>query len=149
MKSLFDMDVFQHTVNRVEALQSSASRQWGKMTPAQMLEHSARAMEMACGKGAQKQFWLGKLIGWTVRKDFVGEKPFSKNGPTGPLLIVKHEPDFVAAKQRLLAMMRELQSKGEAGCDGNIHGFFGRMSGAEWGVTQYKHLDHHLRQFGA
>jgi hypothetical protein len=28
-------------------------------------------------------------------------------------------------------------------------GFFGRMSGAEWGVTQYKHLDHHLRQFGA
>ena len=84
MKSLFDPDVFQHTVNRVEALQSSAARQWGKMAPAQMLEHSARAMERACGKAPQKQLWLGKLIGWAVRKNFVGEKPFSKNGPTGP-----------------------------------------------------------------
>jgi hypothetical protein len=45
--------------------------------------------------------------------------------------------------------MRELHSKGERGCDGNVHRFFGRLSGAEWGVTQYKHLDHHLRQFGA
>ena len=149
MKSLFDSDVFQQTVKRVETLQSSASRQWGKMTPAQMLEHSARAMDMACGKGSQKQVWLGKLIGWTVRKDFVGEKPFSKNGPTGPEFIVQDEPDFAAAKHRLLDVMRELQSKGETGCDGHIHGFFGRMSGAEWGVTQFKHLDHHLRQFGA
>ena len=149
MKSLFDPDVFQHTVNRVEGLQPSASRRWGTMTPAQMLEHSARAVEMACGKGPQKQFWLGKLIGWTVRKDFVGEKPFSKNGPTSPDFIVKSEPDFIAAKNRLLGTMRELQSKGESGCDGNMHAFFGRMSGAEWGVTQYKHLDHHLRQFGA
>jgi hypothetical protein len=30
-----------------------------------------------------------------------------------------------------------------------VHGFFGPLSGAEWGVSQYKHVDHHLRQFGA
>jgi hypothetical protein len=46
-------------------------------------------------------------------------------------------------------LMREFQTKGEAACNGNVHSFFGRMSGAEWGVMQYKHLDHHLRQFGA
>lgn len=149
MQSLFDPEVFQHIVNRVEALHPSASRQWGKMTPAQMLEHSAIAMEMACGKGPQKQSWPGKLIGWTVRKNFLGEKPFSKNGPTDPRLIVKSEPNFTEARNRLLGMMRELQSKGESGCDGNMHVFFGRMSGADWGVIQYKHLDHHLRQFGA
>ena len=149
MKSLFNSDVFKDTVSRIETLQPSASRQWGKMTPARMLEHSARALEMAVGKGPQKQVWLGKLIGWTARKNFVGEKPFSKNGPTGPEFIVHDEPDFAEAKHRLLGLMREFQSKGEAGCDGNVHAFFGRMSGAEWGVTQYKHLDHHLRQFGA
>ena len=58
------------------------------------------------------------------------------------------DPDFTKTKNRLLGVMREFQSIGETGCDGNVHGFFGRMSGAEWGVTQYKHVDHHLRQFG-
>jgi uncharacterized protein DUF1569 len=149
MKSLFDPDVFRHTVTRIETLPPAASRQWGKMTPAQMLEHSTRALEMACGKGPQKQVLLGKLIGWTVRRNFVGEKPFSKNGPTGPQFIVHDEPDFAATKKRLLAIMREFQTLGENGCDGHVHAFFGRMSGVEWGVTQYKHLDHHLRQFGA
>ena len=149
MKSLFDSKTFQGTVGRIEALQPSASRQWGKMTPSQMLEHSARALEMAVGKGPQKQVWFGKVIGWAVRKNFLGEKPFSKNGPTDPEFIVHDEPDFNGAKRRLLGLMRDFQSKGELGCDGNVHGFFGRLSGAEWGVTQYKHLDHHLRQFGA
>jgi len=30
-----------------------------------------------------------------------------------------------------------------------VHAFFGSLTGAEWGVSTYKHLDHHLRQFGA
>lgn len=149
MKSLFDPEVFQHTVNRIEDLQPSATRQWGKMTPAQMLEHAARVVEMACGNGPQKQIWPGKLFSWTIRRSFLGEKPFGKNAPTGRDFVIRNEPEFLAAKDRLLSVMREFQSKGERGCDGNVHAFFGRMSGAEWGVIQYKHLDHHLRQFGA
>jgi hypothetical protein len=146
---LFDPEVFQHTVKRVEALQPSASRLWGKMTPAQMLEHAARVLEMACGKGPQKQIWPGKLFSWTFRRSFLGEKPFGRSAPTGRDFVIQNEPDFTAVKARLLVVMCELQSKGERGCDGNVHTFFGRLSGAEWGVTQYKHLDHHLRQFGA
>ena len=45
--------------------------------------------------------------------------------------------------------MRDFHGLGEEGCEGHIHTFFGRMSGVWWGETQYKHLDHHLRQFGA
>ena len=149
MKSLFDPEVFQHTVSRIERLPSSATRQWGKMTPAQMLEHAARVLEMACGKGPQKQIWPGKLLAWTIRRSFLGEKPFGKNAPTGRDFVIPNEPEFTAVKNRLLAVMREFQSQGERGCDGNVHTFFGRMSGEQWGVTQYKHLDHHLRQFGA
>ena len=149
VKSLFDPAVFQDTVARVEALQASAPRQWGRMTPAQMLEHVARVVDMACGKGPQRQIWPGRLLSWTIRKSFVGEKPFGKNAPTGRNFVIQNEPDFAAVKTRLLGVMREFQSQGERGCDGNVHAFFGRLSGAEWGVTQYKHLDHHLRQFGA
>jgi hypothetical protein len=149
MKSLFDPDVFQHTVSRIERLQPTASRQWGKMTSAQVLEHLTRVLEMACGKGPQKQILIGKLFSWLAWKNFIGEKPFPQNSPTGPEFIPRSEPDFAATKARLLGTMREFQSIGEKGVDGNVHAFFGRMSGAEWGVTQYKHLDHHLRQFGS
>ena len=149
METLFDPAVYQAIVRRVESLLPGSERQWGKMTPAQMMEHTSRALDMATGRKPSKQVWLGKMIGWTVRKSFVGEKPFSKNGPTGPDFIVRDEPDFSGTKARLTAVLAEFHALGERGCDGNIHGFFGKMTGAEWGVTQYKHLDHHLRQFGA
>ena len=45
-------------------------------------------------------------------------------------------------------LLNEFHHLGERGCDGHVHGFFGKMSGHDWGVTQYKHMDHHLRQFG-
>jgi len=149
MTSLFEPQALQHILSRIEGLSPSAARQWGKMSPAQMLEHSARAVEMALGRGKQKQMWIGKLIGWAAKSRFVGDQPFQKNGPTGPDFIVHDEPDFAGTKARLVGLVRELHAMGETGTDGHVHGFFGSMSGAEWGVTQYKHLDHHLRQFGA
>jgi Protein of unknown function (DUF1569) len=35
------------------------------------------------------------------------------------------------------------------GCTTHPHSFFGRMTADEWAILMYKHLDHHLRQFGA
>ena len=149
MKSIFEPDVFKDTLDRLDSLQPGAARQWGKMSASQMMEHTARAAEMALGRGKQKQILIGKLIGWTVKRRFMGEQPFSKNGPTGPDFIVRDEPDFAATKMRLVGIVRELHAKGEAGTHGNVHGFFGTMTGEQWGITQYKHIDHHLRQFGA
>ena len=150
MKTIFDPVAYAEIARRVESVQPDSQRQWGKMTAAQMLEHTARAVEMAAGKRPSKQALLGKSIGWIFRKDFVGDKPFGRNAPTAPDFVMSGtDPDFRQTKGRLQTLLGELQSLGEKGCDGNIHGFFGKMTGAEWGVTQYKHLDHHLRQFGA
>src|SRR5262245_45946776 len=125
MKSLFQPAVFSETLARIERLQADATRQWGTMTPAQMLEHSARALEMACGTVPHKQILLGKLVSWLARKDFLGEKPFGKDGPTSPLFKIAGEPDFSAARARLLDVMEDFQRKGERGVDGNVHAFFG------------------------
>jgi hypothetical protein len=148
MQTLFDPQTHQDVVRRVAALRADSARHWGKMSPAQMLEHTSRALEMAIGTRPVSQVFLGKLIGWMVRKDFVGEKPFSKNGPTGRWLIVTDEPDFATVQSKATRLLNEFHQLGERGCDGHVHGFFGKMTGAEWGVTQFKHLDHHLRQFG-
>jgi hypothetical protein len=149
METLFNPAVHEQMLRRVDALQPGAERQWGKMTVGQMLEHAARALEMAAGKRESKQALLGKLIGWIFRGGFVGPKPFSKNAPTGPDFIIQGEPDFERTKARLRALLVEFHALGVQGCDGNVHGFFGPLTGGEWGVTQYKHVDHHLRQFSA
>jgi len=39
-------------------------------------------------------------------------------------------------------------SAGKAGCTTHPHTFFGRMTADEWGILMYKHIDHHLQQFG-
>ena len=149
MKTIFDPSVCDELLRRVDCIQPGSQRQWGKMSAAQMLEHSARVLEMATGHRKMNQIFPGKLLGWIFRKDFVGEKPFRKNGPTGPDFIVKDEPALQPSREKVKALIRELHAGGEQGCHGRFHGFFGPLSGAEWGVTQYKHLDHHLRQFGA
>jgi hypothetical protein len=147
MKTLFDAAAYEEIVRRVASLRPDSPRLWGKMTASQMLEHTARALEVAAGKTPSRQAVLGKMIGWIFRKDFVGEKPFGKNAPTGPNFIVHDEPDFHLAREKVETLLREFHALGEKACDGRVHGFFGRMTGAEWGVTQYKHMDHHLRQF--
>lgn len=89
-----------------------------------------------------------KLIAWAIKPGFIGERPIPRNAPTGPTLIVKDDPDFEATRERLKDLIAEFHALGETGTEGNIHGFFGRLTGKQWGETQYKHVDHHLRQFG-
>jgi|SRR6185369_1129388 hypothetical protein len=148
MKTIWDGDTYQEIVRRFESLQPNSQRQWGKMSVTQMLEHNSRVLEVVTGKRPMQQLFIGKLISWMFKKKFLGEEPLGKNGPTGTELIVKDEPDFRQTKDKVRALLNDLHTLGEKGCDGKIHGFFGRLTGAEWGICQYKHLDHHLRQFG-
>ena len=148
MKSIFEPETHAELLDRLSKLKPETERQWGKMTPSQMMEHTARAMEMATGQVPMKQAFIGKAIGWIFKNRFLGEEPFSKNSPTGPTLIIKDDPDFEAVRERLSGLISHLHSLGESGTDGNIHGFFGPLTGKQWGETQYKHLDHHFRQFG-
>ena len=148
MKTIFDDATRDELFQRLDVLTPAAERQWGKMTPSQAMEHTARALEMAAGIKPMRQHWMGKLFAWVFMKNFVGEKPFMKNAPTGPDFIIGDEPDFETTRERLKEMINTMHDLGEDGSNGNVHGFFGPLTGQQWGLTQYKHVDHHLRQFG-
>lgn len=148
MKTIFDPNTCDELVTRLGRLSADTERQWGKMSPAQMMEHAARALEMAMGTPPMKQLFIGKLLSWAFRKEFLGEQPFKQGRPTGKNFIIKDEPDFESTRVRLNDLITEFHEMGESGLDGNIHGFFGPLTGKQWGETQYKHVDHHLRQFG-
>ncbi|MCE7960849.1 MAG: DUF1569 domain-containing protein [Acidobacteria bacterium ACB2] len=105
-------------------------------------------LETATGQTPRRQSLLGKLVTPFIRKMVLGEKPFQKGAPTDPTFLVPDERDFAAEKARLAGLVEALCRRGPAEAAKNPHVFFGKLSGEEWGVLTFKHLDHHLRQFG-
>ena len=149
MKNLFDPADRESVLERLASLQAGAARQWGKMGVAQMLAHCSAAMEMATGHGPGKQKLIGKIFAPFVKTSLLGEKPFSRNSPTDPAFIVTDERDFEAERDRLTRLVNTFCDAGPEKASACTHSFLGRLEGEQWGVMMYKHLDHHLRQFGA
>jgi transposase InsO family protein len=65
------------------------------------------------------------------------------------MLVVSDSRDFSLEQRRLKDCVREFHQGGEAKCTRHPHPFFGNLTPQEWSRGMYKHLDHHLRQFGA
>ena len=149
MQTLFDRAAQESILGRLELLQSGDSRQWGKMSPAQMMAHCSIAMEMATGDTPRRQTLIGKLFGPLAKSSLLGEKPFGRNLPTDPAFVMIAEKDFETEKQRLKRLVNTFCENGPEKASAYTHSFLGRLRGEQWGVMMYKHLDHHLRQFGA
>ena len=149
MQNLFDPADRDAIVNRLSNLQPTSSRQWGKMNIAQMLAHCAVALEVPCGDRVKTQALLGRVLAPFVRSSVLGEKPFSHNAPTDPDFRIAGDHDFAIEHKRLADLVARFCDRGASSADGVVHSFFGRLSGEQWGRLMYKHVDHHLRQFGA
>ena len=136
-------------INRIENISPQSSRVWGKMTVEQMLAHSGNALEMAMGTINPKRIFIGRIIGPIFKKNYSNERPFDPGSPTSKELIsLGLSKDFNSEKERLIGLVRKFSSGGEAGTTQKPHPFFGPLTAREWGIGMYKHLDHHLRQFG-
>jgi hypothetical protein len=101
--------------------------------------------EVVPEKGALPVRLMGRLVKPMV---FRNEDPLHKNSPTATSLRMEGERDFGKERQRLLELIDRFAAGGAAGCTKNPHSFFGKMTPEEWSILMYKHLDHHLRQFG-
>lgn len=146
---LFDTATRQQLLDRLAGLQPDSPRQWGKMDAAQMLGHCTAALQVGTGDTPREHSLLGRLLGWTVKKKLLGDAPFSRNSPTDPTFVITDARDFAVEKVRLQAIIERFAAQGSAAVAGRTHSFFGRLTGEEWGRLMAKHLDHHLRQFGA
>jgi len=149
MGNLFTEADRQEILGRLRRLGPASSRQWGKMNPAQMLAHCTAALAVATGDLPRKQVLIGKLLSPFVRSSILGEKPFPRNSPTDPAFVISEERDFEKEREGLVAIIHRFAELGADAAAPREHSFLGRLSGMEWGVMMYKHLDHHLRQFGA
>ncbi len=148
-KSLFDQAVVDEVTGRLARLGPDSARQWGTMTPAQAMAHCGVGLDMASGRAKLPRVFVGRIIGWMIKPMVLrDDKPMHRNSPTAPALIITDERELAAERERLRAAIVAFAAAGEAGCTSHPHAFFGRMAPREWAVLMYKHLDHHLRQFG-
>lgn len=150
LTNLFDSATADAIKARIHALRVDSPRQWGTMTPPQMLAHCAGSMAMATDDVRPKRMMVGYLFGPVIRRLALGnEEPMRKNSPTVPELKVTDERDFDAERETLVALIDRFVAGGPTRCTAHPHEFFGRLTPEQWGELMYKHLDHHLRQFDA
>lgn len=149
MKNLYEPSTVNEVQDRLARLRPDSPRQWGKMNPAQAEAHCALGVEWALGDTVPPRMFIGRLIGGFVKTLALrDEKPMQRNSPTAKTLIVADQRDFEAERQRLSKLIDRFAAAGPAGCTKHPHSFFGKLTPDEWAILQYKHLDHHLRQFG-
>jgi hypothetical protein len=149
MNSLFEQNGLDDVIGRIDKLQADTQRQWGKMDVAQMMAHCTAALDLACGRMNRPRVLIGRILGPVVRPLFSNDKPFSRNSPTDEKLKITDLRDFEREKAQLKERIREFHDGGEPKCTTHPHPFFGSLTAREWAIGMYKHLDHHLRQFGA
>jgi hypothetical protein len=148
MKNLFDPGVSTEVFKRLEFLQPDARALWGKMTVSQMLAHCIVPIKVSLGEAKPKRNLMGLIFGRMAKKMVLKDEPFKQGLPTDPSFVIRDQPDFDSKKQELKATMEKLLSTDKKAMAERPHPFFGKMTVEEWGTLGYKHLDHHLRQFG-
>ena len=149
MKNIFDHTITEEIINRINQLKPDSQPLWGKMNVAQMLAHCNVTYETVYEDKHKKPNPLMKFILKTfVKKVVVGETTYKPNNPTAPHYIISDSRDFELKKKRLIDHLIKTQQLGEKYFDNKESHSFGRLSASEWNNMFYKHLDHHLNQFG-
>ena len=152
MKTIADPAVLEEVVERIRRLTPDSPRQWGTMTPGEMLCHIGDSGEMGLGTrevpvGAGKGF-ANRLAKWLILGTSI---PFPKGVPTRARLDPRREgtkpTDFERDRERAIAGLRALATRNGAEV-GPTHGRFGPMTMADWQRQGFRHTDHHLKQFG-
>jgi len=146
MKSFFDEGTYDEILSRLNKLNKETPAVWGKMNVGQMLNHCQMPLNIILEKEnyGVKPNWLINLL---FKKSMYSDKLWKKNLPTAKGFGIKDEKDFETEKQAISNLINELNAQRKRN-DWQPHPAFGAMTKNQWGKMQYKHLDHHFRQFG-
>jgi hypothetical protein len=148
MRTMWEASRQQEIRDRVARLRPDARRAWGKLSAPQMVCHLAESLKMALGDLPVMK--KNVPIRYPPLKQFIiYVAPFPKGVPTAPELLARPPAAWQADVDELQALVDRFVARGRETSPWPEHPAFGRMSHRAWGVLVYRHMDHHLRQFGA
>jgi len=149
LPNIFSKEVATDIISRINKLTPTTQAVWGTMNVPQMLAHCNVTYEMVYeNKYLKPNFILGLILKGFVKKYVTNEIPYKKSSQTAPAFIIKDERNFEIEKKRLIDFIEKTQQLGEMHFDGKDSLSFGKLNTQEWNNMFYKHLNHHLSQFG-
>lgn len=147
MKSIFNLTDNQEIINRINNLTPNSPALWGTMSVDQMLKHINDAVLVSFNEKPLQVPIVFKILGRMMKGFIFKQAEFSKNSPTAKEFKYETNFEFEEVKHELIANFSRFQ-QGEQAITCKKHPFWGKMNAEEWNSLQWKHLDHHLRQFG-
>jgi Protein of unknown function (DUF1569) len=149
LSNIFTAQVSDKIIARINNLSPNTQAQWGKMNATQVLAHLNVMFEFAYEEKHKKpNFFMGFILKNLVKKGLVNEVPYKKSSSTAPEFIIGNDRSFDVEKKRLIEYINKTIKLGETHFDGRVSMIFGPMTVTEWNNLFYKHIDHHLTQFG-
>ena len=150
LANVFDKSISDNIINRMNQLTPQTAAKWGKMNVAQMLAHCNVTYEMVYeeGKHPKAKGIMKLMLKWMVKPIVTNEVPYKHNSRTAPSFIIVDERNFESEKTRLINYIQKTQQLGATHFEGKESNSFGNLTSTEWNNMFYKHLDHHLSQFG-
>ncbi len=145
VKSLFEEEVKQEIISRINMLRPASQRKWGKMDVAQMLAHTQQPLKVALGEQTCKGNFLIRALSVFFKSNLYNDKPFAKNLPTDKTFKIADTRDFQKERENLVSMISVFSPER---LTERPHPVFGPLTQEQWSKSQWKHLDHHLQQFG-
>ncbi|MEO0527701.1 MAG: DUF1569 domain-containing protein [Bacteroidota bacterium] len=148
MKSIFEEAAYREVLERLEKIDERTQREWGKMDAGQMFYHCQFPLSLALGRyHMKKPNPFMRLVMKSFRDSMYNDKLWKPNLPTYKPFKVDRPKSFQNEKNKLIALIHDMYGERDKTI-WKPHPAFGNLTPKQWGQMQYKHLDHHLRQFG-
>ena len=149
MKSLFEAEASQEILDRIEKLAEKAPAKWGKMSVNQMLVHCQKPIELSLGESTiKKPNFVKKFLFKIISPALYNDKPWKEGLPTAQEYVITDSYSFDDEKKKLKSKIEKMSNSKAYFEPSKNHPYFGKFSADQWGKSAYKHLDHHLTQFG-
>jgi hypothetical protein len=132
-------------LHRLRRLEPSSRPRWGRLTAPGMICHLGDALRVSLGDVPAQR--VDTLPRRTLLKWMVVYSPMPV--PAGR---IQTAPEMLTSRpttwEQDLAQVERLIGRLAAAPVTAAHPFFGPLSHGGWGRLGWKHVDHHLRQFG-
>jgi hypothetical protein len=146
--TLFDLRDRAAVLGRIARLTPDRRPRWGRFTAPEMVCHVSCGLRQGLREldaGPPSGPLSSTPLNWLV----IHVLPWPKGKAQSPPEFLATRPTGWEADVSALTDLVERFAARGPNADWPPSRVFGRISGRSWGVLQYKHLDHHLRQFGA
>jgi oxepin-CoA hydrolase/3-oxo-5,6-dehydrosuberyl-CoA semialdehyde dehydrogenase len=137
-------------LNTIRNLDEAAAPRWGQMTAHQMIEHLLWAVELSNGR-VHTECLVPDAELPRMKRFLYSNRPGPRDFPNPALARglppLRHESSADATAGFRRELERFLSAHHEP-ARLFTHPIFGALNHEEWHRTHYKHLHHHLEQFG-